>query len=464
MLRSCFFIYLMCWVGSDAEKKCPEFTDLSLGNALTGTDLKVQLLLYTRQNQNCSENLSEHNVTASSSLNTTKKTVFVIHGYRPTGSPPVWLNDIKELLLALEDFNLIIVDWNRGATTVIYPTAAHNTKKVACILKKRIDQMLADGASLDSIYMIGVSLGAHIAGFVGQMYNGKLGRITGLDPAGPLFTGKPPDERLDHTDAQFVDVIHTDIDAFGFRKPLGNIDFYPNGGADQPGCPQTIFSGSKYFKCDHQRSVYLFLSSLKRNCNITTYPCDSYSNFKKGKCANCEDFHPASCPVLGYYADLWKKQLRKKNPPETTAYLDTLEQEPYCMYNYFIEIITWNKSVRRGLIKIKITDYSGNTIDSHMKCEPTTFLQYRQASILVGFNQDFDKISRISLTFSTKSLIGPKYKLRIIRMRLRSITNPARLHLCRYDFVLPENIEVTFKPIPCQKKGITASEKEPLLT
>lgn len=35
------------------------------------------------------------------------------------------------------------------------------------------------GASLDDIYMIGVSLGAHISGFVGEEYNGKLGRITG---------------------------------------------------------------------------------------------------------------------------------------------------------------------------------------------------------------------------------------------------------------------------------------------
>ncbi len=33
-----------------------------------------------------------------------------------------------------------------------------------------------------------------------------------LDPAGPQFTGTPPGQRLDSTDAQFVDVLHTDID------------------------------------------------------------------------------------------------------------------------------------------------------------------------------------------------------------------------------------------------------------
>lgn len=36
--------------------------------------------------------------------------------------------------------------------------------------------------------------------------------VAGLDPAGPLFTGKQPRDRLDSADAQFVDVLHTDID------------------------------------------------------------------------------------------------------------------------------------------------------------------------------------------------------------------------------------------------------------
>lgn len=36
--------------------------------------------------------------------------------------------------------------------------------------------------------------------------------FAGLDAAGPLFNDKPPEHRLDPTDAQFVDVLHTDID------------------------------------------------------------------------------------------------------------------------------------------------------------------------------------------------------------------------------------------------------------
>ncbi|XP_023800268.1 lipase member I [Cyanistes caeruleus] len=452
MLKLCFFICLIYWVKSDEEQKCPEFTDLNIGNALSGTELRVQLLLYTRENPDCSERLIEHNVTTSEYLNTTKKIVFVIHGFRPTGSPPAWLGDMKKLLLSSEDMNLIIVDWNRGATTVNYITAVENCRKVAEILKNYVDQMLVGGASLDSIHMIGVSLGAHVAGFVGQKYNGKLGRITGLDPAGPSFTREPPERRLDPTDAQFVDVIHSDIDVLGFKKPLGTIDFYPNGGMDQPGCPKTFFSGFQYFKCDHQRSVFLFLSSLKNKCNIITYPCDSYLDYKRGKCVDCDAFQPMSCPVLGYHADRWKKLLIPYSSP-TEAYFDTSDQDPFCMYNYLLDITTWNKSIRRGFIKVKIIDYAGNTVESQMNSEASTFQQYKRVKILIGFHRDIEKIAKISLTFSTKTLIGPKHKLRILQVKLKSLNNPKRPQLCRYDFVLMENTEMTFKPIPCSERG-----------
>lgn len=176
MLRLYFFISLMCLVRSDTDEACPSFTQLSFHSAVTGTRLHVKLMLYTRRDLTCAQVV---NSTALGNLKVTKKTTFIIHGFRPTGSPPVWIGDLVEGLLSIEDMNVIVVDWNRGATTVLYHRAADKTRQVATVLKKFIDHMLAQGASLDNIYMIGVSLGAHISGFVGEEYNGKLGRITG---------------------------------------------------------------------------------------------------------------------------------------------------------------------------------------------------------------------------------------------------------------------------------------------
>ncbi|XP_071608131.1 lipase member H isoform X3 [Heliangelus exortis] len=413
MLRLCIvFVCLLHGVKTAPGETCPGFTVLGFGSALTGTDLKVKLLLYTRQNPNCAEELDS---AASKYLDVTKKTTFIIHGYRFTGSAPVWISDLVHLLLSVEDMNIILVDWNRGATTLNYSNASRNCKKVAEILKKLIDEMLVDGASLDSLHMIGVSLGAHISGFVGQMFGGRLGRITGL----------------------------------GYREALGHLDFYPNGGINQPGCPLTIFSGLQYFKCHHQRSVFLFMASLKQSCNITAYPCDSYRNYRNGKCTNCETFWPMPCPILGYYAHRWKSSLKQQSHPVTSMFFDTADKEPFCIYHYFVDIITWNKDTRRGTFSVVLADDTGKKAESKVNPEAAAFQQYNQITLLIGFDQDLENVERISLTFSTGSVIGPKFKLRILQMRFRSLTNPERPQLCRYDLVLMENTKKTFKPIPC---------------
>ena len=64
--------------------------------------------------------------------------------------------------------------------------------------------------------------------------------LSGMDPAGPSFQDYSSSARLNSSDAEFVDIIHTHgkggVKTFGTRIPLGHVDFYPNGGGVQPGC------------------------------------------------------------------------------------------------------------------------------------------------------------------------------------------------------------------------------------
>lgn len=165
----------------------------------------------------------------------------ITHGYLSSANKP-WVRSLTKTYLESGDVNVIEVDWSKPASSVLYPNAASATKDVGKYLSELIMELYeVYQIPFSSFHLIGHSLGAHISAFAGKRIDNyssqKLGRISGLDPAGPLFTNALPEDRLTPNDASFVDVIHTDGNKFGFYEPLGTVDFYPNGGtAFQPGC------------------------------------------------------------------------------------------------------------------------------------------------------------------------------------------------------------------------------------
>ncbi|KAK2540964.1 Pla1a, partial [Columba guinea] len=229
-------------------------TDFQTANFLRGSKLKVQFILFTSASPSCGELILIDDDIQNSTFNTSLETKIIIHGFRALGTKPSWIEELVHAILHTSQVNVIAVDWVYGSTGA-YASAVENVPELAISISQFISKLLALGVSGTSIHIIGVSLGAHVGGLVGHFHGGQLGRITGLDPAGPKFTRASPEERLDPGDALFVEAIHTDADSklasiifgpcfyFGIRIPVGHIDYFVNGGKDQPGCPRFISAG-----------------------------------------------------------------------------------------------------------------------------------------------------------------------------------------------------------------------------
>lgn len=133
---------------------------------------------------------------------------------------------------------------------------------------------------MEKIILIGHSLGAHISGITGKKVTaGKIPKIFGLDPANPLFSYDKVNERIATGDARTVETIHTAAGLVGFTEPLGDINFYPNGGSYQPGCGIDLTGA-----CAHSRSHKYFAESINTKVGFYGYQCQSHQEIKKGKC------------------------------------------------------------------------------------------------------------------------------------------------------------------------------------
>ncbi|XP_076632369.1 putative endothelial lipase [Colletes latitarsis] len=175
-----------------------------------------------------------------------------------------------------------------------YVTAVGNTKIIGPQVARLVRWLDAQRAvPLSNLHVIGFSLGAEIAGFMGKaLGRRKVGRITGLDPAYPLYMNSGREGHLTAADALFVDVIHTDGGHFGFPNPLGHVDFYPNGGrAIQPGCNlQSVIRRSisrlinQYIVCGHNRAWMFYAESV---VNPFGFPASRCPRWRADIRANC---------------------------------------------------------------------------------------------------------------------------------------------------------------------------------
>ncbi|XP_026074173.1 phospholipase A1 member A-like isoform X2 [Carassius auratus] len=339
------FVYLSMCVTSAvgnkqaSQKKCADFNNTTWQQYRQGTKLRVQYFLFTRNNadcaslftQDCLNQTQKHTAYFNSSL----PTKVIVHGYRPLGSKPSGMSDLAKALLREEDLNVLVVDWEFVASFA-YNLVVENYKEVAVQISELINKLMKHGSTLESFHFIGMSLGAHVSGFVGTQFEGKLGRITGLDPAGPMFKKAAPFDRLDSSDALFVEAIHTDSDQFGISIPVGHVDFFLNGGMDQPGCTHLdLGSMYDYVTCDHMRALSVYTSALNRSCSLTGFPCSSFEKFLAGKCITCEGPFTGTCPQIG---------LLKSGITVTPllnhekVYLLTTATAPYCAHHILVEL------------------------------------------------------------------------------------------------------------------------------
>ncbi|KAG8172162.1 hypothetical protein JTE90_012221 [Oedothorax gibbosus] len=222
---------------------------------------------------------------------------------------------------------------------------------------------LKTGLTLDKVHIIGHSLGSHAAGFAGKWLKYKLKqrvrRITGLDVAGPDFEDYEVGRRLDRSDAEFVDTIHSNAalsvtDGFGIMKPVGHFDFYPNGGELQPGCETSmgaigniasetleiinpmyslmaLLRGDKKdigdavedLSCNHGRAIQFFIESItSASCQFIAEECDSWVDYLAGKCNT-----GAKVP-MGYDSEKYKGYMDEY--ASKNFYLSTNSNTPFC--------------------------------------------------------------------------------------------------------------------------------------
>ncbi|XP_030326561.1 endothelial lipase isoform X2 [Strigops habroptila] len=216
------------------------------------------------EEEGCAIAVGQHKCLEDCGFNVTAKTFFIIHGWTMSGMFETWLGSLVSALQEREkDANVVVVDWLSLAHQ-LYTDAVNNTQIVGKSIARLLDWLQENPLfQLENVHLIGYSLGAHVAGFAGNHVHGTIGRITAI---------------------------------------------------------------GEVVKCEHERSVHLFVDSLvNQDKQSFAFQCTDSSRFKKGICLSCRKNR---CNGIGYNA---RKTRNKRN---SKMYLKTRADMPFKVYHY----------------------------------------------------------------------------------------------------------------------------------
>ncbi|CAL8077818.1 unnamed protein product [Orchesella dallaii] len=210
----------------------------------------VTFLLYSRDNSYTE--VSPESVDASL-VEKGVKTYFVIDGLY-SNRTTLMAKTVTDDLITLPNCNVIMVDWAPLSGYLAFRPSMNDlelrglynnvTTYVPAIAQKIVNLIESlktkKSIPLSQVHVIGFSLGAQIGAVVGSEIRKKdkeeVGRISGLDPASFNYQEEnvTADNRLDVTDAAFVDIYHTNrLCDHRFSWKIWNLAFKN----DIKGCP-----------------------------------------------------------------------------------------------------------------------------------------------------------------------------------------------------------------------------------
>ncbi|XP_029859680.1 endothelial lipase isoform X2 [Aquila chrysaetos chrysaetos] len=314
-------------------------------------------------------------------FNATAKTFFIIHGWTMSGMFETWLGSLVSALQKREkDANVVVVDWLSLAHQ-LYTDAVNNTQIVGKSIARLLDWLQENPLfQLENVHLIGYSLGAHVAGFAGNHVHGTIGRITAI---------------------------------------------------------------GEVVKCEHERSVHLFVDSLvNQDKQSFAFQCTDSSRFKKGICLSCRKNR---CSGIGYNA---RKTRNKRN---SKMYLKTRADMPFKVYHFQMKMHVFSyKSLGEADPTFSVTLHGTNGDSEPLSLEMLDQIGLNATNtFLVYTEKDMGELLKIKLTWEGTSQswydlwkelksywyrpVKSSQELHIRRIRVKSGETQQRFAFCVED-------------------------------